>query len=179
MNNAEWDLYFHNICKAVAFKSPCLSRQIGSILVRDKSIVATGYNGPPRGIPHCGLERFDLDERFSYMKSERSDFEKCCPRRVFEFGSGKGLELCTATHAEVNCIVNAARLGVSVLGTTMYMNCVVSCQECTKVLINAGVEELVVESMDHYDRGADFLLTHSNLRVRTFKRLEDLDGTIL
>jgi len=52
-----WDTYFHSICIAVASKSPCLSRKIGAILVRDKSIVATGYNGPPRGVPHCGHDR--------------------------------------------------------------------------------------------------------------------------
>lgn len=173
MNNAEWDLYFYNICKIVASKSQCLSRKIGAILVKDKSIVATGYNGPPRGVPHCGRDRFEKDKRFAYIpKDSAKSFYNSCPRRAMGYTSGKGLELCTATHAEVNCIVNSARLGVSVLNTTMYMNCVVSCQECAKVLINSGVVELVVESDDHYDSGAKFLIENSHLKVRTFKRLE-------
>ena len=112
----EWDRYFRSVCLAVASKSPCHSRKIGAILVRDKSIVATGYNGPPRGVPHC---------------------DPSCPRREAGYRSGEGLHLCPATHAEVNCVINAARLGVVTLGTTLYMNAPFPCMECTKDLINA------------------------------------------
>jgi len=66
----KWDLYFHSICIAVASKSPCLSRKIGAILVRDHSIVSTGYNGPPRGVPHCGHERFMKDKVLQNLSNE-------------------------------------------------------------------------------------------------------------
>jgi len=133
-----WDKYFHAICCAVALKSPCQSRQIGAILVRDKSIVATGYNGPPRGIPHCG---------------------SICPRKAAGYKSGEGLHLCPAAHAETNCIVNAARLGVSTLNTTLYMNCITPCRECMKLLINAGVAEIVVDELTQYDEMSIKLLS--------------------
>lgn len=152
-----WDLYFHQLCCAVASKSPCRSRQIGAILVRDKSIVSTGYNGPPRGVPHCGEE---------------------CPRRLMGYKSGEGLELCAATHAEVNCVVNAARVGASTIGTTLYMNCKIPCMECMKVLINAGVVEAVVESIDFYSTNRDMmlrLLYDRPLKLRRFHFVHLMD----
>ena len=63
--DSKWDNYFHTICESVSTKSPCLSRKIGAILVRDKSIISTGFNGPARGIPHCGHERFMKDSVLS------------------------------------------------------------------------------------------------------------------
>jgi dCMP deaminase len=174
-NIAEWDLYFYNLCRAVAAKSPCLSRQIGAILVKDKSIIATGYNGPPRGIPHCGKARLEKDEVFSFIQGREAvtdnELETQCPRKVFGYPSGKGLDLCTATHAEVNCIINAARMGVSVIGATMYMNCIVSCRECLKVLINSGVSELVISSLEHYDTGSKFLVENTDMKIRIFRRV--------
>lgn len=153
----EWDLYFRQVCDAVAKKSPCLSRQIGAILVRDKSIVATGYNGPPRGVPHCDPE---------------------CPRKAQGFKSGEGLHLCPATHAEVNCVVNAARLGVSTLGTTLYMNCLMPCVECLKVLINAGVREIVIDDITPYSVNRDLvhrLLIERPLTIRRFAFVHLMD----
>lgn len=176
-NKIKWDLYYYNICKAVGSNSRCLSRNIGAIIVKDKSIVSTGYNGPPRGIPHCGTDRIRYDYKLSeiYNKkhisaAEAKDFEQSCPRKVLGYNPGERLDMCTAVHAEVNCIINAGRLGVSILEGTMYMNSVIACRECMKVIINAGITELVVESMEFYDLQAEFLLKHSNLRVRTFRR---------
>ena len=157
VRNAEWDLYFRNICDAVASKSPCHSRQIGAILVRDKSIVATGYNGPPRGVPHCDPE---------------------CPRKALGYASGEGLHLCPATHAEVNCIVNAARLGVSTLGTSLFMNCILPCIECLKVLINSGVTEVVVDDTTPYSTNRDLvhrLLINRPLIIRRFHFVQQMD----
>jgi dCMP deaminase len=131
---------------AVASKSPCHSRQIGAILVRDKSIVATGYNGPPRDVPHC----------------------KECPRKAQGYASGEGLHLCPATHAEANCIINAARLGVVTLETTLYMNCIIPCWECMKLLINAGISEIVVDSAEQYHTKAAKLIEHGSPWVREF-----------
>ena len=143
-----WDTYFHTICKSVATKSPCLSRQIGAILVRDHSIVSTGYNGPPRGIPHCS--------------------PPTCPRRLKGYASGEGMQECPAQHAEENAISNAAKLGVPTNNSTLYMNSVISCNKCFGTLINAGIVELVVEEVTVYDKHSQFLIDNSNIKIRSF-----------
>jgi dCMP deaminase len=156
-----WDRYFYSMCKTVASKSPCLSRKIGAILVKDHSIISTGYNGPPRGVPHCGAER----NRFLGVDSP----EDLCPRKFLGFDSGQGLEKCPAVHAEMNAVIDAARKGASTIGTTLYMNCLVCCKQCMGILINAGVKEIVVETVDHYDELVSFLsLSSSYPSIRTF-----------
>lgn len=172
-----WDKYFYNICEAVASKSPCLSRKIGAILVRDKSIISTGYNGPPRDIPHCGHERFIKDEMLAILRETNefkelyhpSDIQTTCPRRLMGYESGTGMEWCPAQHAEENAISNAALNGVSVKGTTLYMNCVIPCQKCFGSLINAGVVEIVVERTDVYDSHTQFLINNSKIKIRSFR----------
>lgn len=170
-----WDYYFHKICKAVASKSPCLSRKIGAILVRDNIVIATGYNGPARGIPHCGHERFMEDEVLKQaIKDEPKDcdmtrFRNECPRRVLGYVSGEGLQLCPAEHAERNCIASAARVGVSVKDTTLYMNCILPCKNCITLLINAGVKEIVVEDTTHYDKYSEFIYKYCKIKLRKFE----------
>lgn len=171
-----WDKYFHTICVAVASKSPCLSRHIGAILVRDHSIVATGYNGPARGVPHCGHERFMKDSIISnefkdilMLDNIKRRIANECPRRILGYESGTHLELCPAQHAEANCITNAARLGVSVLDTILYMNCVIPCKNCFGKLINAGVAEIVVDDATPYDKHTQFIIDNSSILIREFK----------
>ena len=142
-----WDPYFLDICRSVSTKSPCLSRQIGAILVRDNSIISTGYNGPPRGIPHCKDE---------------------CPRKLLGYASGTHMELCPAQHAEENAISNAARLGVSVLNSTLYMNSIIPCQKCFGTLINAGIVEIVIQQAKTYDKQTQFLINNSDISIREF-----------
>ena len=171
-----WDDYFLGICNAVATKSPCLSRQIGCLIVRDHSILSTGYNGPPRGIPHCGSERFEKDLSISFITKLKefedlftiSDIRSTCPRRLLGYKSGEGMEWCTAQHAEENAISNAARLGVSTVGATLYMNSVIPCNKCLGTLINAGVVEIVVSQLTIYDDHTDFILNNANIKVRDF-----------
>jgi dCMP deaminase len=79
------------------------------------------------------------------------------------------MELCPAQHAEENAVSNAARLGVSVLGTTLYMNCVIPCKNCFGTLINAGVVEIVVDKTDVYDKHTQFLIDNSGIRIRRFE----------
>lgn len=142
-----WDLYFHTICCAIASKSPCLSQQIGAILVRDRSIVSTGYNGPARSYPHCQGE---------------------CPRHLKGYKSGEGLVECPAAHAEGNCIANAARIGASTVGCTLYMNCVVPCKDCAVLLVNAGIAEVVVEKLIYYHEMSRGIFENGNVKVREF-----------
>lgn len=173
-----WDEYFHTICIAIASKSPCLSRHIGAILVFDHSIVATGYNGPARGIPHCGHDRYIKDEVLSEIISNSKDYgeiwgtkdiSNTCPRRLLGYESGTHLEICPAQHAEANCISNAARLGVSTINSTLYMNCVIPCKNCFGALINAGIVEIVVDDAKPYDKYTQFQIDNSNIKIREFK----------
>lgn len=168
-----WDTYFLSICNAVASKSPCLSRKIGAILVRDKSIVSTGYNGPPRGVPHCGHERLMADDYLAAklfdVYARAAEVRSTCPRKLLGYESGTHMELCPAQHAEENAISNAARLGVSTVGTILYMNSVIPCSNCYGTLINAGIVEIVVEKTDIYDEQAKFLIKNSNIPIRKFK----------
>jgi len=148
MNNKRWDTYFHSICVAVSSKSPCLSRQIGAILVRDKSIVSTGYNGPARGYKHCG----------------RHSKEPVCPRRVAGYASGEGLSICPAAHAEGNTIANAARIGAITVGTILYMNCIIPCKDCAIILVNAGIVEIVVDDITPYHEMSIEILKYVKIR---------------
>ena len=167
-----WDQYFHTICIAVASKSPCLSRHIGAILVRDHSIVSTGFNGPSRGIPHCGIDRYEKDDALVDIPTnafQTLQMANTCPRKVLGYASGTHLELCPAQHAEENAISNAARLGVSTIGTTLYMNCIVPCKNCFGTLINAGIVEIVVDDVKVYDKHTQYLIDNSNIKIRRFE----------
>lgn len=143
-----WDSYFHSICIAIASKSPCLSRKIGAILVRDRSIISTGFNGPARGYPHC------IDE---------------CPRKLKGYKSGEGLIECPAAHAEGNCIANAARIGASTINAILYMNCIIPCKDCMVLLVNAGIVEVVVEEDIPYHAMSLDIAKYGNISIRKFE----------
>ncbi len=127
--------YYLNIAKEVAKRSTCLRRHFGVVIVREDQIVSTGYVGAPRGAPNC----IDTGD---------------CDREKLQIPSGERYELCHSVHAELNCIINAARAGVSVLGGTMYlygenadgtlMENLWPCQICRRSIINAGLEKLIV-----------------------------------
>ena len=110
---------------------------------------------------------------------ERPRFSKECPRKVLGYKSGEGLGWCTAEHAERNTIANAARLGVSTLGTTLYMNCVFPCKSCLTLLTNAGIKEIVIESAEFYDKQAkQVYLRTSPIVARVFHSNEIIGGKI-
>ena len=166
-----WDYYFYGVCVAVSDKSPCLSRKIGAIIVRDHSILSTGYNGPARGIPHCGISRFHNDEALRDLLNgvDISEVGKTtCPRKLSGFKSGEGMQWCPAQHAEENAISNAARNGVNVCGSTLYLNTVIPCKNCFSTLINAGIVEIVCGSMTLYDVHSKFIINNSDILVREF-----------
>lgn len=127
MSRPKLDNYFMEIAKVVASRSTCLRRKAGAVLVREKRILATGYNGVPKGLPHCE--------------------DTGCPRA--NYPSGTHHELCRAVHSEQNAIVQAAIHGVSIEGSTLYCTHQ-PCTLCAKMLINAGVER-VVYSEDYPD----------------------------
>jgi len=175
-----WDEWFHTMCVSVATKSQCLSRQIGAVLVKDRSIISTGYNGPPRGVPHCGhRHKLDPDLMADYEAKglDKEDVgnktaEKC-PRYILGYKSGEGLELCVAGHAERNALINAARAGIKTKKCTLYMDCGVPCTPCLVEIINAGIKEIVVTKMTYYDRSSEYLLKNSSLLCRVYDHLKE------
>lgn len=122
MNRPTWDVYFMGIARLVASRSTCLRRQVGAVMVKDKHILATGYNGTPSGIRHCS--------------------EVGCLRQQLCVPSGERHELCRGLHAEQNAIIQAAKHGVNIDSATLY--CTNSpCIICSKMLINSGVKRIV------------------------------------
>ena len=191
-----WDRYFYGICQSIAEKSSCLSRRVGAILVRDKSIVATGYNGPPRKIPHCDswdrrhyiiynlLPKIVDDTYKANLVHRLKNDLTYCPRRIIGFESGEGLDFCIAAHSERNCLINAARLGVSTLDTTLYLNTQLPCKDCFIELLNAGVSEIVcIKEEDRpffYDElSADLygFYTQQGMLTTVVYNKEDINGT--
>jgi dCMP deaminase len=122
MARPSWDEYFMEITRLVVSRSTCLRRQVGAIIVKDKKILATGYNGAPSGLPHC--------------------LEAGCLRDELGIPSGERHELCRGLHAEQNAIIQAAYHGVSINGATLYCTNL-PCIICTKMLINAGIMRVV------------------------------------
>ena len=102
-------------------RSTCLRRKVGAVIVKDKNILATGYNGPPRGIVHCEVVG--------------------CLREKLKVPSGEKHELCRGLHAEQNAIIQAAYHGVSIRGADLYST-TFPCIICTKMLINAGIKRI-------------------------------------
>jgi len=120
-----WDDTFMKVARLLAVaRSTCLRRQVGAVLVRDKHILATGYNGAPTGLPHCA--------------------EVGCLRKHLNIPSGQRHELCRAVHAEQNVIIQAALHGRDTRGATLYVTCQ-PCVICSKILVNAGIRKVVFD----------------------------------
>ena len=117
-----WDAYFMEIAQVVARRSNCMKRRVAAVIVKDKRIISTGYNGTPRGVRNCN--------------------EGGCPRCNSFAPSGSGLAECLCSHAEENAIVQAAYHGIAVKGATIYSTCS-PCLACAKMIINAGIERVV------------------------------------
>lgn len=179
--NVSWDHHYFNICLQVSRNSKCLSRKIGAILVEDKRIISSGYNGPPEGIPSCDCRWF-MDEQYAedykhvnFTKDNWKDFKGQCPRKVLGFKSGEGLDICPAVHAEANTIINCARKGFVSKGAIMYMSCGIPCMNCMKELINAGIKELVITKFSYYDKTSKYLLENSEVKVRLYDFIDKSD----
>lgn len=169
---SSWDEYFYNVCAEVARNSKCYSRRIGALLVVDKSIVSTGYNGPPRGVLKCDL-RWYVDEAFknkyyTHFSGTEKDLEGVCPRKAIGSNTGENLGMCVAGHAERNALINAAREGIKTKGGSLYMSCGIPCTPCLVEIINAGIKEIVVTSLNTYDESSMYLLQQSDLEIRLF-----------
>lgn len=138
-----WDEYFMSIVELIKTRSTCLRRQVGALIVKDKRILATGYNGAPVGCKHCG--------------------ETGCLRDKLNVPSGQRHEICRATHAEQNAIAQAAYSGTSVKDGIMYVT-TQPCVLCAKLAINAGISKIVFNG-DYPDELSMELLKEAGVRV--------------
>ncbi len=148
-----WDEYFFGIAGLVSERSTCMRRSVGAILVKDKKILATGYNGAPVRIEHCD--------------------KTGCIRSQMNVPSGQRHELCRGLHAEQNALLQAALHGVSVRDSILYST-IQPCIICAKMLINAGIREVVI-SGEYPDKMAADLLKAAGITVRT-AHLEEKRG---
>ena len=138
--------YFCHIARLVASYSTCLRRQVGAVIVKDKNVLTTGYNGTPSGISHCD--------------------EGGCLRDQLKVPSGERHELCRGLHAEQNAIIQAAKHGVNISGGTLYCTNA-PCVICAKMLINAGLKTIVY--LEGYpDDLAMELLAESGIEVTAY-----------
>lgn len=148
------DEYFMEITSVVAKRSTCLRQKVGALLVKDKRILATGYNGAPANLPHC----LDIG----------------CLREQLNIPSGEKHELCRAVHAEQNALIQAALHGVSISGATLYTTHQ-PCIMCAKMLINSQVKRVVYGKKYNDERGLDFL-KEAGLEVKYWPVEEEIES---
>jgi len=146
-----WDEYFMEIAKVVRRRADCLRRQVGAVIVKDHRIVSTGYNGTPTSIKNC----------------TEGGCLRCLLRHQGRLKSGEKEESCICLHAEQNAIIQAAYLGVSTKGGTMYITSN-PCSTCAKMLINAGIKRVVCQD-NHHDKEGIKLFKQAKIVVKIKK----------
>ena len=138
------DEYFMKIAGVVSLRSTCLKRKVGAVLVKDSHILSTGYNGAPSGFSHCT--------------------NNSCIRQNLK--SGEKPELCRGVHAEINCIIQAAIHGTSIMGETTLYSTHFPCMSCLKLLINAGIKRIVYkEGYNMENKIKKQMISESNLNI--------------
>ncbi len=148
----DWDEYFMEIAGIVASRSNCLRRHVAAVIVKDRRIISTGYNGTPRGIKNCD--------------------EGGCPRCASDTPSGHDLSECLCCHGEENAIVSAAYLGASVNGATLYTT-FSPCLLCAKMIINAGIREVVYRERYSIDATSSKILREAGVKLRALGSPKD------
>ncbi|MEK6981878.1 MAG: deaminase [Candidatus Micrarchaeota archaeon] len=143
-----WDNYFMNIAKVVASRSNCMKRKVAAVIVMDKRIISTGYNGTPRGVLNCS--------------------DGGCPRCNNYTESGKNLSECICSHGEENAIVQAANHGIAIKGAMIYST-FSPCLLCTKMIINSGIKEVVYNADYELVSISEKLLNEAGIIVRKVK----------
>ena len=142
-----WDEYFMEVAHVVMKRATCMRRKVGAVLVKNKRILATGYNGAPTKLAHCG--------------------EVGCLRQQLNIPSGERHEICRGAHAEQNAIAQAALLGVSTQDSEIYVTAH-PCSVCAKILINAGVTRVIYQG-NYPDQLAVQLFAQSSVKIDKFK----------
>jgi len=147
MERPDNDTYFMEMAHLISTRSTCVRRQVGAVIVKDKRVLTTGYNGSPKGTMHCE--------------------ELGCLRVQKNIPSGTMHELCRGVHAEQNAVIQAAYFGISIAGGTIYTT-TYPCSMCSKILINAGIKELVY-SDSYPDELSQKLFNETNITVRKYE----------
>ena len=140
----QWDEYFLKMAELAATRSTCMRRKVGCVLVRDRQVLSTGYNGAPTGCSHCDATG--------------------CLRQQLNVPSGQRHELCRGSHAEMNAIAQAAKAGIRLEGCTCYCT-LKPCSMCTKLLINAGCRKIVVIDPGYNDELTDNLIREAGIEL--------------
>ncbi|MCW4020400.1 MAG: cytidine/deoxycytidylate deaminase family protein [Candidatus Bathyarchaeota archaeon] len=149
MSRPSWDEYFINLCKAVAQRATCDRGRTACIIVKDRRVLCTGYVGSPPGLAHC-------DEAGHMMRKvldEKGDVSQHCVRTL---------------HAEQNAIIQAARYGIPIAGSTMY-TLMAPCFTCAKMIVGAGIEKIVCERKYHADQDSMELFKQAHVKVVVIK----------
>jgi dCMP deaminase len=146
MKRPDNDTYFMKMAELVATRSTCLRRQVGAVVVKEKRVLTTGYNGAPKGLKHCE--------------------EVGCVREQNQVESGTRHELCRGVHAEQNAVIQAAYFGISIKDATMYTTNF-PCVLCAKILVNAGIREVVYKD-EYVDDLSKDILNESRVVVRRY-----------
>ncbi|MEG1425825.1 MAG: cytidine/deoxycytidylate deaminase family protein [Raoultibacter sp.] len=141
-----WDEYFMKLATEVASRTTCMRRAVGAIIVKDRRILSTGYNGVPTGIRHCN--------------------EVGCLREQLGVPSGQRHEICRGLHAEQNAIIQAARYGINIEGASIYIT-TQPCIVCAKMIINAGITEIVYQN-PYPDELSQEMLAESGIVLRVY-----------
>ena len=138
-----WDDYFMDMAELARKRTTCLRRGVGAVIVKDNRVIATGYNGTPKGITHCS--------------------ETGCLREQLKVPSGQRHELCRGLHAEQNAIIQAACTGASIEGATLYCT-TQPCSICSKMIINSGIKRIVIKE-SYPDELAESMIKESGIQV--------------
>ena len=141
----EWDVYFMDIAHVVKTRSNCSRRNVAAVIVKDRRIISTGYNGAPRGVRNCD--------------------EGGCPRCASSAPSGSGLMDCICSHAEENAITQAAYHGISTKDASIYVT-LSPCLMCAKMIVNAGIREVVYDEEYYVTEQTRSLLAEAGVRLR-------------
>jgi dCMP deaminase len=148
MPRQSWNSYFFSIATLSSQRSTCTRRQCGAVIVKDKNLLSTGYNGAPSNIPHC----------------TQGD----CLRRALNIPSGERHEICRATHAEQNAIAQAAKHGHSIDGATIYIT-TSPCNICAKLIINSGIKEVIINNNDYPDNMGLTVLLEAGVSIKLIR----------
>ena len=148
MSRPSWDEYFMRMAFLASERSTCMRRKVGAVLVKENQILATGYNGAPKGLKHC--------QELGY-----------CNREKLKVPTGERNDICRAAHAEANSIAQAAKHGVSIDGAKLYSTNF-PCSFCLRLILNSGIEEIIYCD-EYFDEISKEILKDANIKTRQFK----------
>lgn len=148
-NRPDWDTYFMSLAEVISTRANCLKRRVGAVIVKNRRIISTGYNGTPSGIKNC--------------------FEGGCKRCATTTKSGENLAECVCSHAEENAITQAAYHGIALKDSSLY--CTLSpCLLCARMIIGAGIKEVIFKEEYCFEEQTKALLKEAGIKIRKWEK---------